>query len=182
VQRGPLPGLELLVERVKATMPQSRGITLVHGDAKHGNFAFVDGAVSAIFDWEMATLGDPWTDVAWMEILWTMPSSFTSLRGAPDTDEFVARYEALSDSRSHHREWYRAHQALKMATIMLVASMHFDAGLSDDLRLAAMGFGIPMMTQIGLSNVGVHDQIEAGLVTPRAERVAAVQEAAGRQR
>jgi aminoglycoside phosphotransferase (APT) family kinase protein len=41
-------------------------ITLVHGDAKPGNFAFVGDDVSAVFDWEMTTVGDPLTDMGWM--------------------------------------------------------------------------------------------------------------------
>ena len=31
----------------------------MHGDAKPGNFAFIGGEVSAVFDWEMTTVGDP---------------------------------------------------------------------------------------------------------------------------
>jgi aminoglycoside phosphotransferase (APT) family kinase protein len=32
-------------------------------DAKPGNFAFVGDEVSAVFDWELAGLGDPLTDI-----------------------------------------------------------------------------------------------------------------------
>ncbi|EJZ09965.1 hypothetical protein MVAC_10772 [Mycolicibacterium vaccae ATCC 25954] len=35
----------------------------MHGDAKPGNFAFTDGQVSAVFDREMTTVGDPLTDI-----------------------------------------------------------------------------------------------------------------------
>jgi len=35
---------------------------LVHGDTKPGNFAFVDGEVSAVSTEEMATVGDPLAD------------------------------------------------------------------------------------------------------------------------
>jgi aminoglycoside phosphotransferase (APT) family kinase protein len=32
----------------------------VHGDYRPGNMAFApDGAVRAVYDWELATLGDP---------------------------------------------------------------------------------------------------------------------------
>jgi aminoglycoside phosphotransferase (APT) family kinase protein len=64
VQRGPLPALERLAEAVREQQPpQSPSVTLVHGDAKPGNFAFEGSEVSAVFDWEMASIGDPLVDI-----------------------------------------------------------------------------------------------------------------------
>ena len=64
VQRGPLPALERLAEAVREQQPeQCPSVTLVHGDAKPGNFAFEGSEVSAVFDWEMATIGDPLADI-----------------------------------------------------------------------------------------------------------------------
>ena len=53
-------GLEEL--RVRQPEP-SASVTLVHGDTKPGNFAFVGDDVSAVFDWEMTTVGDPLADL-----------------------------------------------------------------------------------------------------------------------
>ena len=54
VQRGPLPALERLLEELRRQQPEpSSTITLVHGDPKPGNFAFVGDEVSAVFDWEL---------------------------------------------------------------------------------------------------------------------------------
>src|SRR4029077_10602524 len=64
VQRGSLPALERLLGELRATKPQPfPTVTLVHGDAKPGNFAFVGDEVNAVFDWEMTTVGDPLTDI-----------------------------------------------------------------------------------------------------------------------
>src|ERR1700712_2506383 len=64
VRRGPLPALERLLDELRATKPTPyERVTLVHGDAKPGNFAFVGDDVNAVFDWEMTTLGDPLTDL-----------------------------------------------------------------------------------------------------------------------
>lgn len=54
---------QVLRERKREPCPK---VTLVHGDAKPGNFAFIDGDVSAVFDLEMTTVGDPLTDIGWM--------------------------------------------------------------------------------------------------------------------
>jgi len=171
VRRAPLPALERLHHELLRHRPEPRNpTTLVHGDAKHGNFGFVDGEVSAVYDWEMAGIGDPMTDVGWMELMWTMPGSFTTVDGAPDVDWFVDRWEARTGLVAHDRPWYRAQQAYKMSAIMLVGSMHFDAGLTDDVRLAYMGYGVQLLTDRGLAELGVDERLDHGPVLPREER------------
>jgi len=172
VQRATLPALERLLSELRAQQPpQSRTVTLVHGDPKPGNFAFVDDRVNAVFDWELTAVGDPLADIGWAEVNWTTPGSFTNRRGALTTDELVARYEALTGIDVVHREWYRAFQGFKMVVIMLVAAMLFDAGVTDDLRFASMGDAVDVFTRPALAALGVDEDLEPGPVTPRAERM-----------
>jgi aminoglycoside phosphotransferase (APT) family kinase protein len=171
VQRGPLPALEQLLGSLRGCRPQpTPRVTLVHGDTKGGNFAFVDDDVSGVFDWEMATIGDPMTDIGWLEVTWRMTKPFSEL-AISDIDNLLARYERLTGIVMHDRAWHRALQAFKMAVIMLVGAMHFDAGLNDDLRLADMGAVVPFVTNIGLRNLGVDEELESGPVEARPERV-----------
>jgi len=177
VQRGTLPALERLVAELYRQRPApSPRITLVHGDPKPGNFAFVDDEVNAVFDWELTTLGDPLADIGWAEVNWTTPGAFTNRPGALTVDEFVHHYEALTGIEVVHRDWYRAFQGFKMVVIMLVGAMLFDAGASDDLRLASMGMAVGTYTRPALTSLGVDDDIEPGPVTARQERVREVQE------
>jgi len=74
-------------------------VTLVHGDAKPGNFAFVGDDVSAVFDWEMTTLGDPLTDIGWLELLWMQPVGLTSHPGACGIDELLRATPKSAASR-----------------------------------------------------------------------------------
>jgi len=158
VQRGPLPALDRLVVELRRRRPEPcPRVTLVHGDPKHGNFAFVDDEVNAVFDWEMATVGDPLADLGWAEMLWNLPGSFTSLPGSLSADELVARHEALTGIVARNREWYRAFQLLKMTAIMFVGGMLFAAGHSDDVRLADMAAGVPFFTRQALAELGVED-------------------------
>jgi aminoglycoside phosphotransferase (APT) family kinase protein len=176
-QQGPLPALERLAAVVHDQKPSSGPEpTLVHGDCKPGNFAFDGGEVTAVFDWEMATVGDPLADIGWAELLWTSPGYATSAPGALSVDEFVARWEQLTGVKTQQREWYRALQALKMAVIMFVGGQLFDAGHSTDLRLAEMAHAVHPMTQLGLLQLGVDEQLEAGPVLPRKERIRQVTE------
>ncbi len=172
VQRGPLPALERLVDLVRKHRPaQSPTPTLVHGDAKPGNFAFEGSEVSAVFDWEMATVGDPLADIGWAEVLWAVPGSFTSRPGALTVDEFVARWEELTGLASHSRPWYRAFQGMKMAIILLVGGHLFDAGYSDDVRFMEMTYAIEPLTSAALRELGIDEPLEPGPVLPRPERI-----------
>jgi aminoglycoside phosphotransferase (APT) family kinase protein len=177
VQRGPLPALERLVTALRERQPEPcPRVTLVHGDAKPGNFAFDGDEVSAVFDWEMASVGDPLADIGWAELLWTSPGSFTARPASLSVDEFVTRYQQLTGIAVRHREWYRAFQGLKMSVIMLVGAMLFDEGCTDDVRLAQMGLAVHPMTMQALRELGVEDDLEPGPVSPRMERVLAVRE------
>jgi aminoglycoside phosphotransferase (APT) family kinase protein len=172
VARGPLPALERVLTELRARQPeQSHPVTLVHGDMKPGNFAFAGAEVAAVFDWEMAGVGDPLTDLGYFEVLWEMRVGLSRLPGAPTADELIARYRDLRGIDVQHREWYRAMQAFKLAVIMLLGSMLFDAGHSDDLRLVAMGYGVTLMTGLALRDLGIDDELESGPVQPRQDRV-----------
>jgi aminoglycoside phosphotransferase (APT) family kinase protein len=171
VQRGPLPALERLLKELQDQLPEPcPSVTLVHGDAKSGNYAFQDGEVSAVFDWELATVGDPLADVGWAELLWLTPGSFTATNGALSADEFVALWEERTGIESQHRAWYRAFQTLKIAAISLVASHLVDAGHSDDLRFVHMAYGIRPATTAALRDLGVEADLPPGPVLPRKER------------
>ena len=174
VQRGPLPALERLHEVLRERQPeQCPTRTLVHGDPKPGNFAFEGDEVTAVFDWEMATIGDPLADIGWAEVLWAMPGSgFTTAPGGLSVDEFVARWEQGTGIRTQHREWYRAFQLFKMAVIGLVGARLFDDRHSDDLRFADMAYGVPFLTTLALTELGIQEELEPGPVFPREERIA----------
>ncbi len=175
VQRDGLPALERLAAELADRRPAPcPTVTLVHGDPKPGNFAFENDEVSAVFDWELATVGDPLTDVGWADCNWTMPASFTSRPGALTADEFVALYEELTGITVCNREWYRAFETFKMAAIMLVAAMLFDTGVTDDLRFAGMGLAVHHFTTEALAALGVDEALESGPVTVRRERIRAV--------
>lgn len=167
VQRGPLPALERLLAELRAGKPeQYPTVTLVHGDAKPGNFAFVGDEVSALFDWELADIGDPLTDVGWMELLWMQPVGITSHPAAIGVDEFLAHYQAASGITPRNRPWYRALNAFKMAVICLIGSMLYDSGASDDERFVLNAHGISPLTQLGLAELGVTEKLDDGPVLP----------------
>ena len=88
-------------------MPVQRETTLVHGDYRLGN-VMLDAAdtarIVAVFDWEMATLGDPLTDLAYTVLWWgsvdrpvTHPSqAVADLPGFPSAPELIEQYAAMT--------------------------------------------------------------------------------------
>jgi hypothetical protein len=119
----------------------------------------------------MATVGDPMADIGWAEVNWPFPGFFTSVAGSLGTDEFVAYWEQLTGLTAQHRGWYRALQAFKMAVILLVGGHLFDSGDSQDLRFLEMTHAIHPLTLGGLRELHVRDDLPAGPVTPREERI-----------
>ena len=62
---------------------------LVQGDTGPGNFMYAGGRVTAVVDWELAHLGDPMDDIAWLSLRATQ-EPFT------DFPTRLREYEALS--------------------------------------------------------------------------------------
>ena len=60
-----LPGADELHAALEARVPAESDVAVVHGDFRLDNLLIGDGdRVTAVLDWEMATLGDPLTDIA----------------------------------------------------------------------------------------------------------------------
>jgi aminoglycoside phosphotransferase (APT) family kinase protein len=172
VKRDSLPALERLHQALQDSKPEPcPRITLVHGDAKPGNFAFSDGDVSAVFDWEMTTVGDPLTDIGWLEMLWAQPVGINSHPAALPIDTLLAHYEATSGIKVQNRSWYRAFNAYKMAVICLIGAMLIEDGHSNDQKLVLAAYGTSLLTKAGLSELGIDEALDDGPVLPREERI-----------
>ena len=72
-----IPEFEQVGQWLAANLPESPPATIVHGDYRLGNTMLAADAPArliAIFDWEMATIGDPLADLGYMMIHWTRPA------------------------------------------------------------------------------------------------------------
>ena len=66
----PLDEVDRVVDTLNATMPRQTDAAIVHGDFKLANVIYRKdlSTIAAVIDWEMATLGDPLTDLALLAI------------------------------------------------------------------------------------------------------------------
>lgn len=83
----PRPEVDELIAWVGDNLPDDDGITtLVHGDYRIDNMIYgPDGKVRAVLDWELSTLGHPYSDLAYQCMQWRMPEGLET-RGFGDLD------------------------------------------------------------------------------------------------
>ena len=86
----PDPALVFSLRWLRDHIPAyDRPPVLVQGDTGPGNFMYAGGKVTAVVDWELAHLGDPMDDIAWLSLRATQ-EPFT------DFPSRLREYEALS--------------------------------------------------------------------------------------
>jgi len=95
------PTMEASLAWLKENRYAPERLTLCWGDARIGNtlYSRPDRNVLAIMDWEMAFIGDPECDLAWMITLDKQHSTgygLPKLQGTPEDEEIVRRYEELT--------------------------------------------------------------------------------------
>ncbi|XP_034974282.2 acyl-CoA dehydrogenase family member 10 isoform X2 [Zootoca vivipara] len=83
-----IPAMERLIAWFPSHLPASEGLSLVHGDFRLDNLIFhpEKPEVVSILDWELSTLGNPLSDVAYNCLVYYLPSSFPILKGLRDCD------------------------------------------------------------------------------------------------
>ncbi|GLZ47042.1 acyl-CoA dehydrogenase [Actinomycetospora sp. NBRC 106375] len=97
-----LSALDATHDALAARVPEGE-VGIVHGDFRPGNIAYdPDGHAVAVFDWELATIGDPLCDLGHLLVSWSEPgdtvaealSSPTPAGGYPTRGELIERYTA----------------------------------------------------------------------------------------
>jgi aminoglycoside phosphotransferase (APT) family kinase protein len=128
----PLPEIDALLTRLGRALPAHSDATLVHGDFRFGNLALDPGdpgRVIAVYDWEMATLGDPLADVGYTLIYWLEPGdvhapgsieevgAVTAHPGFFAREEVAAAYAAASGRDLAQIDFYQVLALTKLAVI-----------------------------------------------------------------
>lgn len=106
--------------------------TLLWGDVRLENVVLGDDLVPrAVLDWDMATVGAPEHDLAWLTSLDDTQCRLFGERvdGFPDRAGTVARFEELCGRAVRDLEWYEAFAMLRSAAVMTrIGILRRDAG------------------------------------------------------
>jgi aminoglycoside phosphotransferase (APT) family kinase protein len=121
-----LPAIDELARRLRAALPESPPPTIVHGDYRLDNTMLAPddpGEIVAVLDWEMATLGDPLSDVGLFLLYWKRDDAVSPVGGLSDKgflsrDEIVERYANRSGRDVSRLDFYEVLAAYKLAIIV----------------------------------------------------------------
>ncbi len=114
-QTADLLAMNSLMEWLPKHVPDDETTTIAHGDFRLGNTMLhpIEPRVIAILDWELATLGHPLADLAYVCMIWhpggsPLGTSFDGLDlkslGIPHEEQFIASY-CRHAGRSNIPDW-----------------------------------------------------------------------------
>jgi aminoglycoside phosphotransferase (APT) family kinase protein len=147
-----LPDMDALATwLVKELPPNPARPTIVHGDFKLDNLmldAHDPARLVAVFDWEMAALGDPLVDLGILLAYWVPNAppeqrdaltTVTTLPGWLTPAELTERYAQRSGRGLSTLRFFEVFALFKIAVVIQQIYFRFVQGQTDDLRFANFG-------------------------------------------
>jgi aminoglycoside phosphotransferase (APT) family kinase protein len=155
-----LPAMEQVGHWLSEHTPPESGVAVIHNDFKYDNVV-LDPAdhtrITAVLDWEMATLGDPLMDLGttlgyWVEAGDPEPLRHaavgpTMLAGSLRRRELVERYERASGRTVAKPLFYYGFGLYKIAVILQQIYARFVRGATHDSRFAQLGDVVAVMSR-----------------------------------
>lgn len=137
--RAELGDVDVIGAWLEAHRPARITPGIIHGDYHVGNVLYnEDGTLSAVVDWEMATLGDPLVDLGRLLSTWPEGDSPPALSmrvepsdGFPTREEMIARYAAKSQRDLSDLGWFEILSCYKLAILLEGTYARAQAGKAD---------------------------------------------------
>jgi len=158
-----VPAVYEVMEWLTDNAPEQHPHTLVHGDYKLDNVMYAPDRpeLVGVFDWEMATLGDPLADLGWLLSYWRdagdpepaaprFARRFTEREGYPDRERLVARWESATDIEARDLRFYRVLAVYKLAALGEMFFKRYLQGNSADPLYPAMEETVPALAERAL--------------------------------
>jgi aminoglycoside phosphotransferase (APT) family kinase protein len=155
-----IPAVDEMTRWLGEHMPQQQSATIVHGDYRLGNTMYAHGTPArlvSIFDWELATIGDPLADLGYLTATYPQPgdaedalhslASVTQREGFPSREELIARYEAGSGRSMSDLRWYQALALWKSCIFLEGSYKRLLAGTTDDPFFQKLKEWIPELAE-----------------------------------
>jgi aminoglycoside phosphotransferase (APT) family kinase protein len=143
--------VEKIAGWLERNMPEAQSAALIHNDYKFDNVV-LDAAditeIKGVLDWEMATLGDPLSDLGTTLAYWVNQddpedlkqnlSDVTTQTGSMSREEVAQYYAKSTNSDLAHIAFYVAFARFKLAVIVQQIFYRYREGLTRDPRFAAL--------------------------------------------
>jgi aminoglycoside phosphotransferase (APT) family kinase protein len=158
-----LADMETLIAWLERNEPPDDGrSSLVHGDYRIDNMIFApDGSrLLAIIDWELSTIGHPFSDLAYQCMQWRLPN-LDAMRGLagldrrslgiPTEEDYVARYcQRMGLSHIAHWNFCLAFSFFRLAAIVQgVKKRGLEGNASNPERARKSGEMVPLLARMG---------------------------------
>jgi aminoglycoside phosphotransferase (APT) family kinase protein len=156
----PLGELAAVVERLTATLPEQSAPAVVHGDYRLTNVMFAPAIdrIAAVVDWEMATLGDPLTDLGLLIVYQDLAQQGDTVmpqmlpeRGFLTSEQMIARYAARSSRDLSHLNWYVGFGCFKLAVVAEGIHHRYLAGKTVGEGFDHFGAAVPVLLEAALA-------------------------------
>ncbi|MFJ7747314.1 phosphotransferase family protein [Peribacillus sp. NPDC097295] len=142
-----------LIAYLQTNIPHYSQTSIIHYDYKINNAMFNHNVseMVGLFDWEMATVGDPLADLGVAMSYWTEESdpemvkvglgqaSITTLDGFMSRDEFIQAYATKSGLDVSNMDFYRTFGYFKLAVILQQIYYRYELAQTKDGRFAKLG-------------------------------------------
>lgn len=138
----PHPAFELAIRWLQRNLPAGAEPVLVHGDYRMGNFIVGPEGVRSVLDWELAHVGDPMEDLAWVSVRsWRFGNDDRPVGGVGQREEFFAAYEAAGGRRVDRAavHWWEVFGNLRWGVICIMQARAYLDGMSKSVELATIG-------------------------------------------
>jgi aminoglycoside phosphotransferase (APT) family kinase protein len=159
-----LAEMDALIDWLEANLPEDDGrVSLVHGDYRIDNMIFAADKpeIAAVLDWELSTLGHPFSDLAYQCMQWRMPVGEEGrglagvdrkAHGIPTEEEYVEAYcRRMGLAGIPGFDFCVAFSFFRMAAIVQgVKKRGLDGNASNPERAARMGTFVPIYARMGL--------------------------------
>jgi aminoglycoside phosphotransferase (APT) family kinase protein len=152
-----IPEMERLIAFLPQTIPAQSRTSIVHGDYRIDNVVFDgDGTLTAVLDWELATLGDPVADFSYLAMQWVMPADGgaglgeidLAELGIPPLETIVERYSERSGVPvAASLDWYFAYNLFRLAGIVQGIKKRLNDGTASHANAADIAARVPTLAQ-----------------------------------
>ena len=154
-----LPDVEAVRTWLEDNVPQNSPTAIVHGDYKLDNVVFgaeTPPRLRAIFDWEMATLGDPLADLGYLMMFWPEADE-ANIGGLPQPTQaegflprqpLIERYEERTGFAMTDLNFYRTLALWKLAILTEGLYKRYLAGKADSDWFAVLETAVPQMAAV----------------------------------
>ena len=160
------PEANLVMDWMQENQPKKYNHCLIHNDFKYDNVVFKDDTwqeVSAVLDWEMATLGDPLMDLGTSLGYWTVATdhdfvkqgipSPTIFEGNPKRSEIAQMYLEKSGRTTDNLVFYYVFGLFKIAVIAQQIYFRFSKGWTTDPRFANLNKAAELCCKLALKSI-----------------------------